>query len=96
MNGFQSDLDGDYIEKKAGSILDYGFIWEKWLSNDTIASSTWSLPSPLTEVSKSFDGTTTAVIISGGLAGTSYTVTNTITTSKGLTDSRSFRLFCVS
>lgn len=93
-DGFKIDSGGQYIEKLAGSRLDYGFLFAAWLQGDTIASSTWSLPG-LTEVSNSHDDTTTAVVISGGTAGSAYVVTNTVQTAAGLIDSRSFRILCI-
>lgn len=94
MNGFQTDQDGDYIEKRPGSVLDYGFLWGKWLAGSVISSSVWDVPSPLAEVSNSHDDDSTAVVISGWVAGTIFTVKNTITAGP-LTDSRTFRIVCV-
>lgn len=94
-DGFKSDSNGSYIEKLPGSILDYGFLFEDWLKGDTITSSVWTLPAGLTEVSKSHDASTTAIVISGGVAGATYVINNTIITAGGLTDSRSFRILCV-
>lgn len=93
-DGFKLDQFGDYIEKLPGSVLDYGFLFEDWLKGEIIVSSTWTLPVGLVEVSSSYDNTSTAVVISGGVAGSTYVVTNTITTA-ALTDSRSFRILCV-
>lgn len=94
-NGFQADQGGDYIEKRPGSVLDYGFLWADWLKDAVIANSVWSLPEPLLEVSKSHDDTSTAVVISGWQQGGVIVVKNTITTDSGLTDSRVFRIVCV-
>lgn len=91
-DGFRTDQDGSYAVKKAGSTLDYGFLWGDWLKGDHIVSSTWDLGSGLNEVSNTFDDSSTAVLISAGSAGVSYLVTNTVTTAAGLIDSRSFRL----
>lgn len=93
-DGFKVDQFGDYIEKRPGSVLDYGFLFEDWLKGEPIISSAWTLPGELAEVSNSYDATSTAVVISGGVAGGTYVVTNTITTA-ALTDSRSFRILCV-
>lgn len=93
--GFQTDQHGYWIEKKQGSILDYGFFWGAWLKGDTIASSSWELPAALSEVSSAHDDGTTSVVISGWVDGETYVATNTIVTAGGLTDDRSFRIICV-
>jgi hypothetical protein len=49
--------------------------------------------SGLTEVSNSNTGTAATVWLSGGTAGTDYTVTNRITTSAGRQVDRSFILY---
>ena len=76
MSSFAKDPD----EKK-----DYGFNWVPALNGDTIAGSTWVLPSGLTEATPapSFDATTTTIWIEGGTAGENYKVTNRITTAAG-------------
>lgn len=89
--GFKLDADGYYIEKRAGSTLDYGFDWARWLKKEIIVNSTWSAQNGISCSSSSHDDTSTAVLISGGEAGQTYVVTNTIQTAT-LTDSRSFRL----
>lgn len=78
--------------KDPDAILSYGFNWTEWLNGDTIATSDWLLPSGITEDSASNTTTATQIIISGGTAGTSYVVTNRITTAGGLTEDRSFTL----
>ena len=90
-DGFKQDAEGDYISKRPGSTLDYGYDWTKWIKGEAIVNSTWNVESGLVKTSGSHDNTATAVLISGGEAGKTYTVTNTIQTAT-LTDSRSFRL----
>lgn len=58
-----------------GSATDYG-----WLQGDTIKTSTWAATTGITVVSSSMTTTKTIVWLSGGTAGSSYEVTNTITT----------------
>lgn len=92
-DGFRSDQDGDYIEIKAGDILDYGYLWEKWLQGDSITVSQWTfVPAGPSVVSATHDATTTAALISGCAAGTVYQVTNAVQTAGGLHSSRSFRI----
>lgn len=71
--------------------LDYGIDWSDWLaSGETISVSAWTVPSGITEGTKSNDGTTVKVWLSGGTAGEIYTISNKITTSDGRIDERSF------
>lgn len=80
--------------KDPQAILDYSLDWGPWLDGDTISTSNWVVESPLVIESgtESFDSTTTVLFISGGTAGQTYLVTNTITTAGGRTDERSFEL----
>ena len=68
--------------------LDYGFDWVDWLDGDTINGSTWSVPDGLTEVSKNYTNTITAVWLEGGTLGEVYKVVNSITTAGGREDDR--------
>ncbi len=69
--------------KDPDAILDYGCKWLEWLDGDTISSSTWIVPSGLTEDSASHTTTTTTIWLSGGTAGQTYEVVNRITTAAG-------------
>lgn len=70
------------ISKHVGDIEIYTIDWSDWLATgDSIATSVWTLPSGLTNVTDSSTSTTTAIKISGGVAHASYTLTNTVTTS---------------
>lgn len=101
--GFQVDGAGPWIEKDADAVLDYHL--PCWIENDTIATVTWTVQSGLTKASQSvnsgtvvIDGTSYAantvatVWLSGGTAGTEYTVACRITTTGGRTDERTFRV----
>ena len=70
-----------YTKAKAGK-LDYTINWGDWLDTDVIGTSTWTLPSGLTEVKSGIDSpaTTVTIWISGGEVGSFYKITNTITT----------------
>lgn len=83
--------------KDPDAVLEYGFDWDDdddpWLeSGDTIATSSWSVPSGLTAEATDFGDTTTKVTLSGGTAGESYNVRNRITTNNGWTEDRTFTL----
>lgn len=72
--------------------LDYAIDWSAWLqSGETINTSTWTVPTGITQSTPAPSHTTTAATIwlTGGTVGTHYTVTNHITTSMGREDDRS-------
>ena len=74
--------------------LDYTLDWAPWLGSDTINVSTWVADSPVVieSGSESQTDTTTTLFLSGGVHGSNYTITNTITTIGGRQDDRSFEL----
>ena len=75
--------------KDPSAILDYQNDWSDWLGTDTIATSTWTVPTGLTKVSDTNTTTTATIWLSGGTAGMSYTAVNRITTAGGRTEDRS-------
>jgi hypothetical protein len=79
----------DLFYKDPDAKLDYGFDWATWLGSDTISSSSWTVPTGLTKVSDTNDTTTTTVWLSGGTAGVSYRVVNSIVTAGGREEDRS-------
>lgn len=78
------------FEKDPDAVLDYTRDWSTYLAGDTIATSTWVVPTGLTVNSSTNDTTTATIWLAGGTAFTSYIVTNRITTAGGRTDDRSF------
>ena len=79
--------------KDPGAVLDYSIEWSKWLADDQIQTSTWSVSdAAVGAANHSTTATRTSVWLSGGVAGQVCTVTNRITTSGGRTDQRSFVL----
>jgi len=91
--------DGTFIPdappKDPDSIIDYGVDWSAWLaSGETISSSAWIHSVDLTLVSQANSSTATTVFLSGGIAGTEYTLTNRITTSSSRTEDRSMLIKC--
>lgn len=78
--------------KDPNAILDYTVDWSDWLDTDTIATSTWVLPSELTNVSDAKTGTTSTVFLSGGTLGKTHQVVNRITTVLGRTDDRTIKI----
>ncbi len=85
------------IAKDPQAVLDYTIDWltEGWLvSGDTLSQSLWSADSGITIDSTSIDvpnGKTT-VWLSGGTVGTTYKVTNSITTTGGRKDDRTLEI----
>lgn len=79
--------------KDPSAVLDYGFDWSNCLeSGETISDSIWTVPAGITEDSDEIGSTSTKIWLSGGTAGTSYTIANKITTTEGRTDERSFQI----
>lgn len=85
-------------EKRAAEVKDYAIDWSKALlvngvdTGDTINGSTWTVESGITKDSDSRATKTTTVWLSGGTAGTEYTITCRVTTTQGRTYERSFLL----
>jgi len=77
--------------KDPQEILSFTIDWSTWLvGSDTISTSTWAADvGGLTVDSDTKDGTTATVVTSGGTAGGSTRVTNTITTVSGEKGERS-------
>lgn len=68
-------------DKDPDEVLDYLVDWSARLSvGDAIASSTWIVPAGIVKDSDSFNDTTTTIWLSGGTVGTTYDITNRITT----------------
>jgi hypothetical protein len=80
------------FKKAPDAVLTYGWDWSAWLVTDTIVSSTWLIPSDLVEEGSTFSTTITSVLISGGVLGEEYTITNHIVTAAGEEDERSHKL----
>ena len=85
--------------KDPDSTLDYKLNWRPWLRGDTISTSEWEMVEndndlALTEVSETQDDTTATVFVSGGVAGETYEITNTIVTAGGRTEQRTLTIVC--
>ena len=101
ITGFRTDRLGSFIEKDPDARLDYTMDWSDWLSaSDALQTVVWRTstiagdPAPLTLGSNTTNTGTgiTTVLVSGGSAGNTYTVTCKITTSGALIDERYFRI----
>jgi hypothetical protein len=72
--------------KDPDDIDDFDIDWSaRLVTDETISTSTWLLPSGITRVSDTNTATTTTIILAAGSAGALYTLTNRITTSGGRT-----------
>lgn len=93
---FQYDSLGAFIEKDPSDDLDYWNAWAAELAatGAAIASSSWSVPAAITSHDPGTSGTSTYTYLSGGVAGTTYTITNTMidNATPPRTYQRSFRL----
>ncbi len=89
--GFIFHSSGWYApDKSAASVLDYTIDWSLWLATDTISASTWTAETGITVSAIGYTDTTATVWLSGGTAGTTYRVTNRITTAGGRITELSF------
>jgi hypothetical protein len=97
--GFEYKNNILQISKSPAAELAYFFDWVNWLDDgDNIASVSYTIqarandPQPLTNQGHGVQGTKTFVSLSGGQVDKTYTVTATVETGNGLTDSRYFKV----
>lgn len=81
-----------YFYKDPAAILDYQVNWAAWLGSDTIVTSTWTVPTGITQDSATNTTTTATIWLSGGTAGTSYELVNRIVTAGGRTAERTLTI----
>ena len=74
--------------KDPNAVLDYQVDWSTWLAADTIATSTWTAPTGIVVASSSNTTTAATVWLTGGTAGTTYSLVNRIVTAGLRTDDR--------
>ncbi len=76
------DATGAYWVKDPAAVLDVGFDWSGWLTTaqaPSLDASVWSADAGLTlSGPQELDGVT-SVLVSGGVAGQDYEVSNTVT-----------------
>jgi hypothetical protein len=100
ITGYKKDTVGSYIDKDPSARLVYSMDWSEWLpSGDTLASASYTISTitgdaaPIVRHSQGVSGSAISYVeLSGGTAKEIYTVTATVTTVDGNTDSRAFRL----
>lgn len=78
------------------AVLDYAFDWSDWLQSlETISTHVITIPTGLVESTPHTEAAGVVTIwLSGGTAGTKYTVSCLITTNGGRTDERSITIVC--
>ena len=98
--GFEATSYGLNIAKDPTAELTYTLDWGTWMeTGDSVASQTTSVsarsndPAPIVVEGSGIVGNKTYARLSGGVAGKQYTVTQTVTTNDGLTDTRAYRVY---
>lgn len=91
--------------KDPDSVIDYGADYASWLSSgETISASAWLIDGTTVSATDTVNGltldsatssmTATAAWLSGGTEGSTYTLTNRVTTSAGRVEDRSMTILC--
>lgn len=83
------------FQKDPNAILDYNINWALWLGDDSISSSAWTIPAGLGNAGVAFSRSSATVWLTGGTAGTSYSVYNQIVTAGGRTEKRTIKIVVV-
>ncbi len=78
--------------KDPDAVSDYTFNWANWLGDDQIVTSTWTVPAGVNNVGATNSTSTSTIWLSGGVAGTAYSVYCEITTVGGRTDKRTMKI----
>lgn len=80
------------FSKDPSAVLDYTMDWRQWLGDDAISSVAWTLPAGIANAGTTFSSSTTTIWLSGGTAGTSYSVYATVVTVGGRTEKRTIKI----
>lgn len=78
--------------KDPDEVLDYILDWADRLGEDTIATSSWTVPTGINKDSDSSDDTTATIWLSGGDEGESYSFVNRVVTAAGRTMDQTVKL----
>jgi len=99
LTGYLRDNKGIFIDKDPNATLDYTLDWAEYTqAGDAIATAAWTTSTisgdsaPLSIGVASVNNDKATVLISGGSAGSIYTVTCAVTTTDNLVDRRAFRI----
>jgi hypothetical protein len=74
--------------KDPDAVLDYQIDWSDYLDDDTITTSTWTVPEGIIKDSDTKSDAVATVWLSGGTDGVSYSLVNHIVTDAGREDDR--------
>lgn len=75
----------DEFEKDPNEVKDFAVDWSEYLEGDTIETSTWILPSGVTEDDSTNTTTLATIFLAGGTDGAEYIIVNRIVTAGGRT-----------
>lgn len=80
--------------KDPDEVVDYDLSWAEQMAadSDTIATSTWTVPTGITKNSVSNTTTRTKIWFSGGTAGQTYSCVNRVVTAGGRTFDQTMKL----
>ena len=95
--GFEQDNTGAFILKDPESVMDYTIDYSNFLAaGDTINTFSFTATSGITidSSSKAANNKSVTVVLSGGTAGTTYTIKSTIVTANSTTAVKRFRVKC--
>jgi len=82
------------IRKDPDAKLDYVLSWSGvFASTDTLASVVWTVPAGLTKESQSESALNSTIVLSGGVAGTSYTLIATATSTAGYIEDQEITVY---
>ena len=81
--------------KTPGSLVDFAVDWRQWLApGESIATSSWSCTPALPLSAQGEAGGIATTVVGGGVDGTTYRLTNSVTTTGGRQDSRTIVIRC--
>lgn len=80
------------FQKDPNAVLDYTIDWREWLGDDTILTSTWTMPPGISNGGTINSPTTATIWLAAGTSGTPYSVYNTIVTAGGRTEKRTIKI----
>ncbi len=94
--GVVVDSDGyPTFKKVAAAVIDYAVDFTAYLNGDTLATKTVTAESGLTVDSSAISGDDIRAFVSGGTAGTTYSLYFGFTTAAGITDERTVKIAVV-
>lgn len=83
------------FQKDPDAVLDYAIDWSRWLGDDVISSVTWTVPAGIIRQTDVFSSALAVIWLSGGTAGTSYSIVCHITTPAGRQEDRTIKIAVV-